>query len=380
VSVVLHYTEGMKVVVAPDSFKGTLSASRVAGVIAEEVKANLPRAKVVTLPLADGGEGSTEALAGALSTPEEVDHYGISVQGPAGDEIIAYSSIISPGIAILEVAQSSGITRQDALHPMSSSTYGFGQLIETALGWGARDFILCLGGSATTDAGCGMAEALGVRFLDLNGEPIAPRGETLTQIASIDLSELDPRITESTFVALCDVDNPLFGACGAAFVFGPQKGATPQQILVLDEGLRHIAARIRKVAPHADPHAPGAGAAGGLGFGAAAFLAAELVSGSDYILDAVDFETHLAGTDLIITGEGRLDEQSFAGKVLSGILRRSDGVPVVSICGSCDCGEDLLAAHAVCAYPLTAHATREQCLTHPEPPLRKAVQSALRES
>ena len=367
----------MKIVVAPDSFKGSMEATHVADLIAEEVRHAFPHSDVVALPLADGGEGSTEALVSALSPDDEVDRSSTWVQGPAGQEIIADSAVIVPGIALLEVAQSSGITRQDSLHPMDSSTYGFGQLIESALDWGARDFLLCLGGSATTDAGCGMAHALGVRFFADDEAPIVPCGQNLSRIARIDTSGLDQRVRQSTFIALCDVVHPLYGTHGSAYVFGPQKGATAKQVRALDEGLCHIAERIRAIAPDADPHTPGTGSAGGLGFGVQAFLGAELVSGSAYILDAVDFISHVQGADLIITGEGRLDEQSFSGKVLSAILREAGTVPVVSLCGSITCAPAILAEHNVTAYALSDGARIEDCLADPETHLRKTVRRAL---
>ncbi|MCL2632863.1 MAG: glycerate kinase, partial [Coriobacteriia bacterium] len=262
-------------------------------------------------------------------------------------------------------------------HPMTSSTYGFGQLILYALGLGLRDFYLCIGGSATTDGGCGMAAALGIRFLDEQGSCFVPSGATLEQIAHIDMDDLDERVQASDFTVMCDTDIPLYGRGGAAYVYGPQKGADSAQVSLLDRGLRSMSDVFLRTFDSDYAFRHGAGAAGGLGFGCLAFLKARLVSGIDAILELCDFEKHLADTDLIITGEGKLDAQSFSGKALSGILRHANGVPVVSICGICDAPESLLRKHKLAVYETSEGVSIEESLENPEEYLRRAVDKAL---
>ena len=397
-----------KVIVAPDSFKGSLTAVQVADIIADVVHELYPHCEVVKLPLADGGEGSIDAILSAHNAASKAGNkndngsnnadnsssdsnnsdstssiHSVHVLSPDEQLIDAKFGIIhtSQGkSAVLEVAQSNGITRQAGLHPMTSSTYGFGQLILAALNKGARDFTLCIGGSASTDGGCGMAAALGVRFLNADGKHFVPSGETLSQIASIDTSAIDSRIAQSKFTVLCDVSNPLFGLDGAAHVYASQKGANPAQVEVLDAGLRHLSTAITATTIIDDSNyadLPGAGAAGGLGFGSMVFLQAELVSGIEAILELCKFKEHLQGTELIITGEGKLDPQSFSGKALSGILKASGEVPTVSICGSSDCDEQYLSKHGLRAYTISKHFSLEESLRNPESCLKVTTSKAL---
>ena len=423
-----------KIIVAPDSFKGSLSAKQVADIISVEIMASNPGCAVVKMPIADGGEGSVEAIIAATGGRIEE----ASVLSPDGRKITAGFGITTNGQAVIEMAQSSGITRQIGLHPMTSSTYGFGQLILSALESGPesglgleqglwpwprlepgpelepelesgprlglglgpepepesgpdlgpglgpesgpilrlRDFFLCIGGSATTDGGCGMAAALGVKFLDSRGDCFVPCGATLERVSRIDMSGIDKRVLASDFTVMCDVDNPLYGPSGAAYIYAPQKGADPAQVQALDRGLRHLGDVFAQTFGSDYANIPGAGAAGGLGFGCMAMLNARLESGIDAILDLCEFDKHLAGSDLIITGEGRLDAQSFSGKVLSGILRRAGDVPVVSICGACDAEEsllNLLREHGLTFFEASKGISVEESLRNPEKYLKRAA-------
>ena len=321
-----------KIIIAPDSFKGSLSSGEVADVIGDEVGAVFPGCEIVSMPIADGGEGSVDVILSAVGG----DVFTEEVLSPDDRLIEAYYGVTGNGTAIIEMAQSSGITRQNGLHPMTSATFGFGQLILSALDKGITNFNLCIGGSASTDGGCGMACALGVRFYDKRGNSFVPCGETLINIDRIDCTGMDERVLKSRFTVMCDVDNPLHGLTGAAYVYGPQKGADADQVLILDAGLRHYGDVLEKHFGRNFAVVPGAGGAGGLGAGCLAFLGAEIRSGIDAILELYDFKEHCRDTDLIITGEGKVDSQSFQGKVLSGILRESGNIPVWSFCGVCE--------------------------------------------
>ena len=363
-----------KVIIAPDSFKGALSANQVADIIAEEVNAEFPGCTVIKMPIADGGEGSTDTILAAMGGKK----YTAQALSPDDRHIAASFGIAADGTAILEMAQSSGLTMQSGMHPMTASTFGFGQLILAALDRGARDFILCIGGSATTDGGGGMAAALGVRFLDRTGSSFVPCGGTLVKISRIDVGDIDGRIRESRFTVMCDVDNPLFGENGAAYVYAPQKGAKPEQVLALDKGLRHLGKTLFDQFGTDFSGVPGAGAAGGLGAGCMAFLNANLMSGSEAILNLCGFEKHLPGTDLIITGEGKLDAQSFYGKVLSGILSRAPHVPVCSICGVCDCDEGFLKGRNINIFEASEGVSMEESMKNPVKYLRIAAGKAMK--
>jgi len=365
-----------KVIIAPDSFKGTLTAKEATDIIADEVSAAFPECSIIKMPIADGGEGSVDAIVSAIGG----EIITASVQSPDNRLIEAYFAIAdndADGTAILEMAQSSGITKQLGLNPMSSSTYGFGQLILAALDRGARKFKLCIGGSATTDGGSGMAAALGVKFLDKSGNCFVPCGETLCDISEIDTSGIDKRIADSEFTIMCDVENPLFGENGAAYIYGPQKGASKEQIIILDAGLRRYGTALQAQLGKNLDTIPGAGAAGGLGAGCIAFLGAKLQSGIDAILELYSFTEHISDTDLIITGEGKLDSQSFQGKVISGILRNAEAVPVWSICGICDCDSEFLRKKNVTAFETSEGITIEESLKAPAKHLKRTAQKAL---
>ena len=362
-----------KIIIAPDSFKGILSAQQVADVIADEVASAFPECDIVKIPIADGGDGSVDTI---ITTLGGQIHYA-NVISPDDRLIASYFGITTDGLAILEMAQSSGIMKQDGLHPMTSSTYGFGQLIIAALDLGARDFILCIGGSATTDGGCGMASALGVRFSDGSGKNFVPCGATLIDISQFDVSGIDKRIRDSKFTVLCDVDNPLFGENGAAYVYGPQKGANPEQVITLDNGLRHLGTKLFDHFGKDYANSPGAGAAGGLGVGCIVFLDAKLKRGSDAILKLCRFEDHLVGADAVITGEGKLDSQSFQGKVLSGTMSYAGDVPIVSICGVCECDDEVLRRHKLTVFETSEGISVEESMNDPKKYLTIAAQKAI---
>jgi len=363
-----------KIIIAPDSFKGALTSIQVADIIAEEIIAAFPDSNIIKMPIADGGEGSVDTIIVAMGG----EVYTAEVRSADDRQITAEYGIANNGSAILEMAQSSGITRQVGLHPMTSTTFGFGQLILAALERGARTFMLCIGGSATTDGGCGMASALGVKFIDENGDSFIPCGETLGAIARFDTSGIDKRIAKCNFTVMCDVDNPLFGERGAAYVYGPQKGATPEQVVELDKGLRHFGGLLSEQFGSGFCDIPGAGAAGGLGAGCVAFLGASLISGIDAILDLCNFSESVKDTDLIITGEGKLDEQSLQGKVLSGLMKSSGGVPVWSICGVCGLEEAVLSESGIKVFEASEGVSVEESIGNPERYLRIAANRAVR--
>lgn len=362
-----------KVIVAPDSFKGSLSAGQAADIIAQEIKAHYPSCEAVKLPLADGGEGSIEAILAAMGGRLEA----AQVLSPDSREITAHFGVTPQGLAILEMAESSGLTKQIGLHPMTANTFGFGQLILRALELGLREFYLCIGGSATTDGGCGMAAALGVRFMSEAGVSFIPCGATLARIASVDTSGIDARILASNFTVLCDVTNPLYGSSGAARVYAPQKGANPEEVKVLDNGLCHLSSVFRQNSGTDYSKLPGAGAAGGLGFGCMALLGAQQISGIQAVLDLYDFKKQLIDADLIITGEGRLDDSSFMGKTLAGILQNSGSVPVVSICGVSSVKESLLEGYDLSVFEMSSGISTQESLENPERHLRRTVSKVL---
>ena len=323
-----------KVIIIPDSFKGSLTSEEAAKIIKKSAeKAGF---EAIAFPVADGGEGSVDCI---LSVKGGTRFFK-TVTGPDGNDTEAMYGITSDNIAVIEIAESSGITKQTELHPMTAGTFGFGSLISDALDKGARVFYLCLGGSASTDCGTGMAAALGARFFNEKNESFIPCGDTLSDIAHVDISGLDKRISESSFCVMTDVTNPLYGPEGAAVVFAPQKGADPEQVKKLDMGLKNAAERIAEATGIDEKKVCGAGAAGGTGYGCAAFLNAKTVSGIDMMLDLCGFDKMVKDADLIVTGEGRVDNQSLMGKVLSGILARSEGKPVTVFCGINELGED----------------------------------------
>ncbi|HEX9011127.1 MAG TPA: glycerate kinase [Holophagaceae bacterium] len=371
----------MRIVVAPDSFKGSLSAVGAARAMARGIRAVFPEAEVVELPIADGGEGTVEALVAATggSLRRTVVH------GPLGERVEATWGLLGDGrTAVIEMAAASGLTlvpegRRD---PGLASTFGTGELVLAALDAGFRRLLLGIGGSATNDGGTGLARALGVRFLDEAGGDLAEGGAALARLARIDLRGLDPRLAETELLVACDVDNPLCGPRGASAVYGPQKGATPEAVRELDAALEVFARIARRDTGRDVAEAPGAGAAGGLGAGLLFFSPARLRPGVEIVLEAVGFEDMVRGADLVFTGEGRTDAQTAMGKAPVGVaaVAKRHGVPVVCLSGGLGEGAEAVLAHGIDALmalppePLSLDA----CLAGGAPLLEAAAARACR--
>jgi glycerate kinase len=327
----------IKIVCAPNPFKGSLSANRAAGAMARGAARAAPDAEIVTIPFSDGGDGLVEVVAEILDGAK-VAH---EVSGPLFRPVRAeYCLLRSSSTAAIEMARASGLSLLDPeeLDPLQTTTLGTGELIAHALDQGVTRILVGIGGSATNDGGVGMAAALGARFLDENQAPISPRGGALSSLARIDLSGMDHRLDDVQIDAVCDVDNPLLGPAGASRVYGPQKGADPDQVELLEEGMENLARLISRDLGLEVRDRPGAGAAGGLGAGLLAFLGAELRSGIDLMLEMTDLEARLERAGLVLTAEGRVDGQTFFGKGPLGVARaaRSRGVPCVLLAGSVD--------------------------------------------
>lgn len=320
----------MKILVAIDSFKGSLSSLEAGNAVKSGIEKLCD--EVVVRPIADGGEGSVEALADALGA----EFQELAVQNPLGEKITARYALAGK-LGILEMASASGLTliEKSRRNPLKTSTYGFGEMILHAASKGARKFIIGIGGSATNDAGTGMLSALGFKFTDERGEALAGTGENLIKIATISDADVPQSIKDSEFLIACDVDNPLFGENGAAHVYGPQKGADEAAVEALDAGLRSFAGVVSKSLGKELYSERGAGAAGGLGFGFVSFLRAQLRPGIDIITEQIGLQNDVRGADLIITGEGRLDFQSRMGKTPSGVAKIAAryGVPVIALAG-----------------------------------------------
>jgi len=324
----------MKIVVAPQSFKGSLTAREVAAAIERGIRRVVPHAAVVILPMADGGEGTVDAM--VFSTGGRF--VACEVTGPLGDKVVANWGILGDGVtAVLEMASASGLilVSPEKRNPLVATTYGTGQMIRAALDAGCRRLIIGIGGSATNDGGAGMAQALGAQLKDHDGLELAQGGAALARLNSIDVTGMDSRLKECRITIASDVTNTLCGAEGASWVYGPQKGATEDMCRQLDKALENYAAVIKKDLGIDIMDMPGAGAAGGLGAGLAAFLGAELVSGIDIVSEAVGLAEHLRGAALVFTGEGRLDSQTMFGKAVAGVTARAKeaGIPVVVLTG-----------------------------------------------
>ena len=319
------------VVVAPDKFKGSLGAAGVAAAVASGLRAAVPGLDAREHPVADGGDGTVEAALSAGFTRREV-----RCTGPTGDAVLA-ALAVRDKVAVVELAEASGLRRLPEGRPaaMTATSRGTGELVRAALDLGCRQVVLGLGGSACTDGGAGMVQALGARLLDAAGAELPPGGAPLAGLDRLDLSGFDPRVADAEFVVASDVDNPLLGPHGAAAVYGPQKGATPSEVALLDAALARWAAAARAATGVDAAGVPGAGAAGGVGFAALVFLRAQLRSGIDYLLDLLEVRAALPGARLVITGEGSLDEQTLRGKAPAGVAAaaRAAGVPVVAVAG-----------------------------------------------
>ena len=355
----------MKVVIAPDSYKGCLSALEVAKAMERGVLSVFPSAEVRKIPIADGGEGTVAALVtatnGQLRQAEVTD--------PLGNKISAHWGVLGDGrTAVIEMAAASGLplVPKEKRDPRVTTTYGTGELIKAALAEGLAKIIIGIGGSATNDGGTGMARALGVRFLDAAGQEVAAGGGSLAEICQIDATGLDPRLKNTEIVVACDVDNPLCGTRGASAVFGPQKGATPEMVQQLDAGLAKYASCARQATGRDVAEKAGAGAAGGLGAGLMFFTPAQLKPGVEIVLDAVGFSDIVRDADFVITGEGRTDFQTAFGKAPVGVAKvaKTHGAPVFCISGGLGEGADDVLAQgidavmSICDRPLSL----EECM------------------
>ncbi|MFE7763336.1 glycerate kinase [Streptomyces sp. NPDC057438] len=365
-----------RVLIAADKFKGTLTAVQVAERVTAGLRRVLPHLAVEALPVADGGDGTVAAAVAAGFAQREV-----RVTGPLGEPVTA-AYALRGDTAVVEMAEASGLQRLPAgtFAPLTATTYGSGELLRAALDAGARTIVFGVGGSATTDGGAGMLAALGARFLDASGEPVGPGGGGLRDLATADLSGLDERLTAVDLVLASDVDNPLTGPKGAPAVYGPQKGASPEDVAALDANLAHYAAVLeRTLGGRAAEHAlaPGAGAAGGIGYGALV-LGARFRPGIEVMLDVLGFAAALEKATLVITGEGSLDEQTLHGKAPAGVAAaaRAAGKEVVAVCGRLALPQDALDRAGIRrAYPLTeVEPDVARCLADPGPILERVAE------
>ena len=348
-----------KIIIAPDSFKGSLTSIEVANAMEEGIKKVFPNCEIVKTAIADGGEGTTETLVNALNG-EKVK---VKVHDPLMRPIeVEYGLVDNGRTAVIEMAAASGITllRKQEQNPAITTTFGTGEIIKDALKRGCRSFLIGIGGSATNDAGTGMWKALGYRFLDKNGNETDGTGKSLHSICSIDKSGAMSGLKDANFTIACDVNNPFSGPNGAASVYAPQKGANKQMVKELDEGLESFRKLIETETEIDLNTVSGAGAAGGLGGGFVAFLNAQLKPGIEMVLEAVDFDKHLQNADLVITGEGKLDKQTGMGKAAIGVLDAANkrNVPVIAIGGSIEDIENLnkrgfLSLFSIVPYPIS---------------------------
>ena len=320
-----------KCVVVSDSFKGTVSSREICEIAQRVIPRHFPSCEVVCIPVADGGEGTVDCFIQAMGA-QRVE---VTVTNALGEKSAAAYARIGE-LAIIEMAAAAGLPQVGALRcPGTATTYGVGELIAHAAHSGCKRILLGLGGSATNDGGCGCAAALGVGFLDADGQSFVPVGDTLGRIARIDTAKADELLRSVEITVMCDVTNPLYGPTGAAYVFAPQKGADAEKVKSLDAGLRHFGDVIRSQLGIDVSRMPGAGAAGGMGAGCVALLGGMIQSGIDAVLDVTGFDRQLEDADLVITGEGRIDSQSAGGKVISGVARRTKakGIPLIAIAG-----------------------------------------------
>ncbi|WP_066300847.1 glycerate kinase [Bacillus sp. FJAT-29937] len=338
----------MKIVIAPDSFKGSLTALEAAKAMERGIKRVNPHINTVLVPVADGGEGTMASLV-AASAGRIV---GFQVMGPLLTHVqAAYGVLGDEETCVIEMASASGIglLNQEELNPMKTTTIGTGQLIKKALDDGYRRFILAIGGSATNDGGLGMLQALGMKFLDANGEPVGYGGSELLRIVDIDVQEFDSRIANCEFLIATDVQNPLVGENGATHVFGPQKGATPEMVEILDNNLRHWADLVEQETGISLHDKPGAGAAGGIGGAFQAFFPSKTKRGIDIVIEYSRLVKHLEGADCVFTGEGQIDFQTASGKTPMGVAEaaKSKGIPVFALTGSIGRGIEVLYEHGI---------------------------------
>ena len=331
-----------KAVLIPDSFKGTMTSSEIISIMKERILSYHPDCSIVSIPVADGGEGSVDAFLTALGGKKVHK----KTKGPWNEDIESFYGLLPDGTAVIEMAASAGLPLAgDRKDPSATTTFGVGELILAAARAGAARLVIGLGGSATNDAGCGAAAACGVSFYDKDGNKFIPVGASLDRIAHIDVSTMDASVKSLQITAMCDIDNPFYGPTGAAAVFGPQKGADAAMVQALDAKMKHLAGIIGKELGLKLQDIPGSGAAGGMGGGMKAFFSARMQMGIDAVLDITGFENLAAGADMVFTGEGKIDSQSLRGKVVIGVARKARklGIPVVAIVG--DIGDDIEEAY-----------------------------------
>ena len=373
----------MKIILAPDSFKGNLTSLQVAAALEKGIRRVLPKANCIKVPMADGGEGTVQSLVDATGGK----FLRKKVTGPAGNSVSARYGMLSDGeTAVIEMAEASGLhlVSGKQKNPLKTTTYGTGELMLDAAKRGAKKIIIGIGGSATNDGGVGMAQALGVRFLNKQGRVINELGAggMINKIASIDMKDLNPLIKKTKVIVACDVTNPLCGKNGASNVFGPQKGATPAMVKTLDQNLKHLGTIIKKDLKKNVANVKGAGAAGGLGAGLVAFTKVRMKSGVDIVIEATELNKHLKGADLVITGEGRVDFQTAFGKTPSGVAKtaRKHRVPTVAIGGGITDDANGVFKHGIdglesaCARDMTL----EVAINHSKAHLTNAAERVIR--
>lgn len=340
----------MNIFIAIDSFKGSLSSLQAGNAAAEGISRVFPDAHIRVAPVADGGEGTAEALVGALNGQMQ----SVTVRDPLGRDIASQYGIVPPHTAVMEMSAAAGLTllAPQERDPRRTTTYGVGQMIRHAIGKGCRDFLIGIGGSATNDGGAGMLQALGFDLLDGSGQPIPYGAAGLAALREIRCDNAMPELAECSFRIACDVNNPLCGENGCSAVYGPQKGADSAAVTEMDGWLARYARLVQSVFPAADPDTAGAGAAGGLGFAFLAFLNGTLVRGIDLVLQQLNAAQHIAAADLVITGEGRLDAQTVMGKAPAGIaaLAKQYGKPVIAFAGSVTEQAKVCNDHGIDAY------------------------------
>lgn len=365
-----------KIILIPDSFKGTVTAGQFCDIADKTLKKHFPRCNIVSLPLADGGEGTTDCFL-QMKGYEKVT--ATAVNAFMEEKQVYYA--VKGATAVMEMAMCASLPgAKGRENPSVTTTYGVGQMVRHAVEKGAKKVIIGLGGSCTNDAGTGMAAALGVKFVDKNGAEFIPVGGTLNEIAAFDISPAQKLLEGVELLAMCDIDNPLYGEKGAAHIFAPQKGADKDMVLALDEKLKYLAGLSAEILGRDYSGYKGAGAAGGMGFGVCAFLGGRLLPGVNVILDEIDFDNQIKGADLIITGEGRIDSQSLSGKAVVGIARRSSGVPVVAVVGSAMPGYEAAYSQGLTAVFTTnmQPVPFEQAAVHAHENLEKTIDNIAR--
>lgn len=319
-----------KVVLIPDSFKGTMSSMEICDIMENAIKKHFPSIQIIKIPVADGGEGSVDCFLTALGG----NKINVVVNNPYFEKINSYYGMIGD-TAIIEMSAAAGLPLIDKLNPLLTSTYGVGELVKDAINHGVKKVIMGLGGSCTNDCGAGCFCSLGARFFDSNNKEFVPTGATLSKVKKIDIKELKNTIKDVEFITMCDINNPLYGQNGATFTFSEQKGATEEDMQILENQVKSFAKIVEKEIDFADTNFAGAGAAGGMGFGMKAFVNSKIQMGIDTILEIVDFSAKIKDADLVITGEGRFDSQSFNGKVVLGVANYTmkQNVPLIAVVG-----------------------------------------------